>query len=154
MSPLPPPQMSRPTQMNAPSPSNFHRAVLGSIAAVMLLVGCGPSADTAQGEIQSGPTVVTFTTYTDADCTELPSADSVVNLDTTVACNETPDSSISALVCLEDRITYTNHPNSSDCSAEGIANELTVGVCQEFPGPVQTWKLIEASSYECLSQDL
>jgi len=116
-----------------------------------LLTGCGPSTDTAQGEILSGPTVVTFTTYTDADCTMLPAANSVVNLDTTVACNETPDSSISELVCLEDRITYTNHPNSSDCSADGIANELVVGVCQEFPGPVLTWKLIEAERYACLS---
>ncbi|MFT5682268.1 MAG: hypothetical protein ACI8RZ_003186 [Myxococcota bacterium] len=117
-----------------------------------LLTGCGPSSDTAQGEILSGLTVVTFTTYTDSDCTELPAANSVVNLDTTVECNETPDSSISELVCLDDRITYTNHPNSNDCSAEGIANELVVGVCQEFPGPVLTWKLIEASSYECLSE--
>ena len=127
------------------------RVLVGPLVALGLLIGCGPAADSAQEEILSGPTVVTFTTYTDADCTELPSANSVVNLDTTLACNETPDSSISALVCLEDRITYTNHPNSSDCSADGIANELLVGVCQEFPGPVQTWKLIEASSYECLS---
>jgi len=118
-----------------------------------LLAGCGPSSDTAEGKILSSPTEVTFTTYTDADCTELPSgSNSVVNLDTTVECNETPDSSISELVCLEDRITYTNHPNSSDCSADGIPNELMVGVCQEFPGPVLTWKLIEASSYECLSE--
>ena len=117
-----------------------------------LLAGCGPSSDTAQGEILSGPTVVTFTTYTDSDCTELPAANSVVILDTTVECNETPDSSISELVCLDERITYTHHPNSNDCSAEGIANELVVGECQEFPGPVLTWKLIEASSYECLSE--
>ena len=89
--------------------------------------------------------------WTDADCTEVPAADSVVHLDTQVDCNEIPASSISNLVCLSDRIVYTNHPNSSDCSADGIANELLVGVCQEFPGPVQTWKLIEASSYECLS---
>jgi len=122
-----------------------------ALTALAGLTGCGPASDTGRGEILSGPTVVTFTTYTDADCTELPAADSVVNLDTTVACNETPDSSISELVCLDDRITYTNHPNSSDCSAEGIANELLVGVCQEFPGPVPTWKLIDASHYACLS---
>lgn len=126
------------------------RALL-ALTALGGLTACGPASDTGRGEILSGPTVVTFTTYTDADCTELPAADSVVNLDTTVACNETPDSSISELVCLDDRITYTNHPNSSDCSAEGIANELLVGVCQEFPGPAPTWKLIDASHYACLS---
>ena len=121
------------------------------VVVVLSLAACG--ADGEQSEIVSGPTQVTFTVYTDADCTALPAADSVVQLDTTIECNETPDSSISDLVCLEDRITYTNHPNSSDCSAEGIDNELLVGVCQEFPGPVPTWKLIEADSYACLSTD-
>lgn len=117
----------------------------------MVLVACSGGSDTGSGEILSGPSVVTFTTYTDANCTETPNANSVVNLDTTVTCNETPDSSISNLVCLEDRITYINHPNTSDCSADGIENELVVGVCQLFPGPVETWKLIEADTYECLS---
>lgn len=123
-----------------------------NIKLLILLIctsGCNGKSDTAGGEILSGPTLVSFTTYTDSDCTETPSADSVVNLDTTVTCNETPDSSISNLVCLDDRITYTNHPNSSDCSADGIENELIVGDCQLFPGPVETWKLIEADSYEC-----
>ena len=118
---------------------------------ILWLWGCSKGSDTGQGEIVSGPNVVTFTTYTDANCTQTPNANSVVTLDTTVVCNETPDSSISNLVCLEDRITYTNHPNTSDCSADGIANELVVGVCQSFPGPVETWKRIEATSYECLS---
>jgi hypothetical protein len=122
------------------------------LACALILAGCAGSGDTASGEIVSGPTRVTFTTYTDADCTELPSANSVVSLDTELACNETPDSSISSLRCYADRITYTNHPNSSDCSADGIDNELFVGACQEFPGPVATWKLIEASSYACLTQ--
>jgi len=117
----------------------------------ILLCACAGGSDTGSGEILSGPNVVTFTTYTDANCTETPNANSVVNLDTTVACNETPDSSISNLICSEDRITYTNHPNTSDCSADGIENELVVGVCQQFPGPVETWKLIEADTYECLS---
>ena len=120
---------------------------------VLLLSILACDEDTSQSEIVSGPTQVTFTVYTDADCTELPAADSVVQLDTTIVCNETPDSSISNLVCLDDRITYTNHPNSNDCSADGIENELLVGVCQEFPGPVLTWKLIEADSYACLSED-
>lgn len=124
-----------------------------SKAFLIVLFACSGKSDTGSGEILSGPTVVTFTTYTNADCTETPSANSVVNLDTTVECNETPDSSISNLVCLEDRITYTNHPNTDDCSADGIENELIVGDCQSFPGPVETWKLIEADSYECLSVD-
>ena len=117
----------------------------------MVLVACSGGSDTGSGELLSGPSVVTFTTYTDANCTETPNANSVVNLDTTVTCNETPDSSISNLMCLEDRITYINHPNTSDCSADGIENELVVGVCQLFPGPVETWKLIETDTYECLS---
>ena len=114
--------------------------------------GCasGPANDDDSGNPSSG-TTVRFTVYTDPACTQLPPANSVVDLDTTVACNATPDSSISELVCLDDRITYTNHPNSNDCSASGITNELIVGVCQEFPGPVATWKLIEPETYDCLS---
>lgn len=96
--------------------------------------------------------VVAFTVYTDAACSELPNRDSVVYLDTEVSCNETPDSSISNLKCYADRITYTNHPNTSDCSADGIENELLVGVCQEFPGPVPTWKLIESDTYQCAEE--
>ena len=122
------------------------------IGVALLLTACGEPPHDETGGAANGTTKVTFTTYADADCTELPPADSVVYLDTNVACNETPDSSISNLACLDDRITYTNHPNSSDCSADGIANELVVGVCQEFPGPVRTWKLIEASSYTCRSE--
>ncbi|KAK3284888.1 hypothetical protein CYMTET_7484 [Cymbomonas tetramitiformis] len=94
---------------------------------------------------------VTFTVYTDDQCTELPPRNSVVTLDDTVSCNETPDSSISDLVCSADKITYTNHPNTADCSASPIANELPVGVCTYFPGPVSTWKLIDASTYTCYS---
>ncbi len=99
----------------------------------------------------SAGTTVSFTTYTDEACTQLPPKDSEVHLDINTACNPTPDSSISELACYEDRITYTNHPNTNDCSANGIANELFVGVCQEFPGPARTWKLIESESYDCLS---
>ena len=131
----------------------INRKNLLSVFLLLIFVSaCNEKSDTASGEIFSGPTLVTFTTYTNSECTETPNADSVVNLDTTVVCNETPDSSISNLVCLEDRITYTNHPNSSDCSADGIENELIVGECQLFPGPVETWKLIEADSYQCTSQ--
>ena len=97
------------------------------------------------------PNVVAFTVYTDAACSELPPRDSVVYLDTEITCNETPDSSISNLSCHADHIAYLNHPNTSDCSAEGIENELTVGVCQEFPGPVPTWKFIDPDTYNCES---
>lgn len=103
-------------------------------------------------EVDTSRTKVTFTTYTNDACTELPPKDSVVHLDTTQACNETPDASISNVVCYPDRITYTNYPNISDCSSTGIPNELEVGVCQEFPGPAATWKLIEADTYNCLSE--
>jgi len=118
-------------------------------------VGC--SADTLQTDpVDSdtdvgGDMTVTFTTYVDDACTELPPRDSVVVLDPEVTCNETPDSSISELVCFADRITYTNHPNTSDCSADGISNELWIGVCQEFPGPARTWKYIEPDTYDCLT---
>ena len=95
--------------------------------------------------------IVAFTVYTDANCTQLPPQDSTVYLDTSISCNETPDSSISNLICFEDRITYTNHPNSNDCSADGIENELMVGACQEFPGPVPTWKYITPETYNCIS---
>ena len=129
------------------------RLLAVSLAVVACDSGSDPDPDSETGETTSVSTRVTFTVYTDADCTELPAANSVVELDTTVACNETPDSSISNLVCLADRITYTNHPNSSDCSAEGIENELVVGTCQEFPGPVLTWKLIEADTCTCGGTD-
>ncbi|NCG19367.1 MAG: hypothetical protein GWP91_10200 [Rhodobacterales bacterium] len=130
-----------------------------------LLLGCGTSEhdtdplttgnptginDSGTTSTQQGNTV-TFTVYVDDMCTELPPIDSVVLLNATKPCNETPDASISELVCLSDRITYTNHPNNNDCSTAGIPNELIVGACQEFPGPVPTWKLIEADSYTCLT---
>jgi hypothetical protein len=126
-----------------------------------LLLGCGsPESNTnpiTTGMTDSGTssppltTTVTFTVYIDDMCTELPPIDSVVFLDATKPCNETPDASISELVCLSDRITYMNHPNNNDCSTAGISNELIVGACQEFPGPVASWKLIEADSYTCLT---
>lgn len=128
-------------------------------AIIWALMGCDTSAgvDTGgEGVAAASPTgvgtLVSFTVYTDADCTQLPPRDSLVELDASVACNETPDSSISELSCFSDRITYTNHPNTSDCSANGIPNELFVGVCQEFPGPVPTWKLIEADTYNCITE--
>ena len=118
----------------------------------------GPTDDTETDtetdidtDVDTSRTTVTFTTYTNDTCTELPPKDSVVHLDTTLACNETPDGSISSVVCQPDRITYTNYPNNSDCSSTGIPNELEVGVCQEFPGPAVTYKYIEPDTYNCLS---
>lgn len=125
-----------------------------TVLCFFLLCSYGCSADPADDDDSGGSaegTTVQFTVYTDAECTQLPPSNSVVDLDTTVECNATPDSSISELVCFEDRITYTNHPNSNDCSASGISNELLVGVCQEFPGPVATWKYIDGDSYDCLT---
>ena len=129
----------------------------GMIFLTCMLCACSAAdkdQDTGQGEVMdlSLPNVVAFTVYTDDACTELPPQDSVVYLDTQISCNETPDSSISNLKCFADRITYTNHPNTSDCSADGIENELIVGVCQEFPGPVPTWKYIDPETYSCLTE--
>mgnify|MGYP000026263122 CR=1 FL=1 len=119
----------------------------------LFLFACSSDKDASQEDTfdleQSN--IVAFTVYTDAECTQLPPQNSVVYLDTTTSCNETPDSSISSLVCTEDRITYINHPNTSDCTADGIENELMVGVCQEFPGPVPTWKYIDPDTYNCLA---
>jgi len=109
-------------------------------------------ADNADADSPGG-TTVTFTVYTDEGCTQLPPMNSEVTMDINNECNETPKASISNLVCFEDRITYDNHPNVEGCASEGIFNELVVGVCTEFPGPVRTFKLIEAGSYDCLSPD-
>ena len=118
------------------------------------LMGCSQGDDTSGNTaLDTGAqNVVSFTVYTDAKCTQLPPKDSVVYLDTNVTCNATPDSSISELTCFGDRITYTNHPNTNDCSADGIKNELKVGTCQEFPGPVPTWKYIDPATYNCISK--
>jgi hypothetical protein len=107
--------------------------------------------DAVAEEVTQVSTTVTFTTYTDASCTQLPPMNSVVELDTTLACNEAPKASISDVVCYADKITYTNHPNVTGCDSEGFFNELPVGICQEFPGPVPTWKFIEPDTYHCLS---
>ena len=45
-------------------------ADLRFVALPLSLAACG--ADVEQSEIISGPNQVTFTVYTDADCTELP----------------------------------------------------------------------------------
>ena len=119
------------------------RALL--LAVVTLAAGRGASAGTGS---------VTFTTYTDAACTQLPkfagASSSAVTLRTGTACNQAPKAGVSNLQCFADTITYTNHPNDNSCgSSSARANELKVGVCTEFPGPVRTWKLIEAANYAC-----
>ena len=81
---------------------------------------------------------VTFTTYTDDACTQVAStggASAVVDLTLDSSCNETPDSSISELICYEDGIVYYNHPNTDDCSADPICNSIPIGVCTYFTGP-------------------
>ena len=115
--------------------------------------GAGDDGESTGGGEDEGMTgtMVTFTVYVDDTCTDLPPVNSTVTLDATLPCNATPDASISDLKCYADRITYTNHPNNPDCSSTGIPNELFVGACQQFPGPVATWKLIEAGSYKCMT---
>lgn len=109
--------------------------------------GHGPK----DGATMGPTTTVTFTTYMDASCTTVPPQNSVVHLDTSQACNEAPKASISDVVCYPDKITYTNHPNVTGCASDGFFNTLPVGICQEFPGPVPTWKFIEPDTYNCLS---
>lgn len=100
-------------------------------------------------------TYVTYTTYTDDQCTVeavAPGGESAtVTMDFTQTCNEVPKASVSELVCYPDRIVYTNHPNSDDCSAAPHCNEIVIGVCTEFPGPVPSWKFIEPDTYSCAS---
>jgi hypothetical protein len=66
-----------------------------------------------------------------------------------VACNVTPDGSVSNVMCFADHITYNNHPNIPDCSNQGVEINLPIGVCQQFPGPFETWKLIDPETYDC-----
>jgi hypothetical protein len=100
----------------------------------------------------SAGTTVTFTTYVNDTCTQVPPQNSVVHLDVTKACNPTPAGSISQIACYQDKITYTNHPRSPDCSLPAVLNELPVGVCKEFPGPVRTWKYIDPKTYDCRTE--
>lgn len=64
-------------------------------------------------QVQAG-SEVTFTTYTDDECTLIAESkrgnSPIVDLDYTIECNPTPDSSISELECYSDGIRYTNHP--------------------------------------------
>ena len=101
---------------------------------------------------------VTWTTYVDASCTTLcPSGDCSTTLDLTLECNQNTESSQDNIVCEADKITYNNYPNTGSNSGnemcvdiDGVfANELPVGVCTSFPGPVETWKLINADTYNC-----
>lgn len=73
-----------------------------AVAILVLLANVGAAA---------AGTSVSFTVYVDAECTQLPPRPSTVELDTSVACNPTPDSSISELQCTPNGITYKNHPN-------------------------------------------
>ncbi|MGB0588607.1 MAG: hypothetical protein ACPGU1_02910 [Myxococcota bacterium] len=104
--------------------------------------GCSPTC---------AVTVVTWTTYTDASCTQPAPMNNVVEVDTTLACNEVADASFSDVICYADKITYTNHPDEADCDSDGSSIELPVGVCVEFPGPVTTWRFIDPDTYHCLS---
>jgi hypothetical protein len=117
------------------------------------------AASVSDGRIQaddqglSQRSTVTFTTFIDETCTQLPPRNSVVVLDLERPCNDTPKGSISNVICLADGITYTNHPNVDECASGGIFNELPIGVCLEFPGPVRTWKYIVPETYFCRSPE-
>ena len=54
-------------------------------------------------------------------------------------------------MCCDNRISYRNHPNSNTCEVndDNKDNVLQVGVCQFFPGPFDSWKLIDANTYTC-----
>ena len=105
---------------------------------------------------------VTWTTYIDNACTALcpatDTADCSTTVDLTSTCNRNSESSQNNVTCSADKITYTNFPNTGtsyagtegcDANMTSFLNELPVGVCTEFPGPVPTWKLIVAATYTC-----
>ena len=109
-----------------------------------------------------GGNTVTWTTYTDDKCTTLcPAknpADCTTTVDVTATCNRNSESSQDGVVCETDKITYTNYPNTGtsypdtagcDSNMKSFANELPVGVCEHFPGPVPTWKMIVKDTYDC-----
>jgi len=120
-----------------------------------------------------GGNTATWITYTDDKCTVLcpVGASGVANtdpaecsttVDVTSACNRNSESSNNGVVCLTDKITYTNFPNTGtayagttgcDAGMDSFANELAVGVCTYFVGPVPTWKMIDASTYTCTGGD-
>lgn len=105
----------------------------------------------------SAQNTVTFWVFTDDQCT-IPAitpggASSETMLDITIECQETPDASVTEVTCFEDRIMYVNHPNTKDCSAEPKCNEIPIGECTHFPGPVPSWKFIYADTYTCLSEN-
>lgn len=107
--------------------------------------------------------VVFFTTYFDDECTNAASDPIQMTVDS--ACNLAPDVSMSNLQCFEDRISWTNWPNTGTGAGytedtgcvdatgqnfpDGIPNELVVGVCTEFPGPNTVWKKVDADTYDC-----
>ena len=109
-----------------------------------------------------GGNTVTWTTYINDKCTELcPAKDPTTcstTVDVTAACNRNSESSQDGVVCDTAKITYTNYPNTGtsypdtkgcDAGMTSFANELPVGECTYFPGPVPTWKMIVKNTYTC-----
>jgi len=101
------------------------------------------------GVVARGTGEVKFSTYSDANCSIIPNDDAKDITLKVDECSVTPDGSVSELVCYEDRIEYNNHVHDYDCEGDVKPNVLMVGLCQEFPGPVQTWKLIDKETYDC-----
>lgn len=109
----------------------------------------------------SAGTTTTWTIYANDACTEICPFGSVeacsTTIDTTKDCNQNLESSQSDVACSATKVTYINYPNtgtnsgSEGCPSDGqsFTNEIAVGECVEFPGPVTTWKMIEADTYDC-----
>jgi len=142
------------TEGNVPGTCDAATSAAGGSDTTTAAAAGAAGETTAAAAVGASSTQFTYGVYRDDKCTD-KAAD--VTIDTAVACNPTPDSSNSAAICTADKVTYTNWPNNNECkvcdnakcSAEGFANEIVVGVCTFFDGPVPTWKLIAKSTYAC-----
>ena len=109
---------------------------------------------------------VTWVVYTDDACTQLHANCESYGCATTLTvgdtCQQWTEASADAVTCTDSKITYNNYPNTGTtyegataCDPSKIKeNELEVGVCQYFPGPVPTWKKIDASTHSCGGTDV
>jgi len=111
-----------------------------------------------------GVATVTWVVYTDDQCTKLhdrckdDGCETILEVGDT--CSQWTEASADAVTCTDAKITYNNYPNTGTksggtaCSGTAKPNELEVGVCQEFPGPVKTWKMIDADTHSCGTADV
>ena len=110
-----------------------------------------------------GVATVTWVVYTDNQCTQMhPNCISYgcsITLEVSDTCQQWTEASANAVTCTDDKITYNNFPNTGTKHTSTGAtacdqsrtrpNELKVGVCQYFAGPVPNWKMIDASTHSC-----